>query len=261
MAKCKWCHESGPVNSFGYCDSCNDEIRRAIISTKNKLNELAATAGPGMSSEEQKKILDEVIKCRDALWVYKNKGVPFFKSDIDAMCETVYAKMGISFQFQRRPEPEKKPSGILNGVLSCAVIALMLFAGNISQEKNHEIRDLTQQLDYANSVIDTQSAQIEELQSTLDELKAPDAPVRRTFSLSNGNYVSGRDFTPGTYDIKAISGGGNVYSDNAFDGGINAIMGAEGDASFYQREYKNIYLPEGTTLTISDVKVKLTLVD
>lgn len=261
MAKCKWCHESGPVNSFGYCDSCNDEIRRTIIANKSKLEELAALAGPEMPSEEKKKILDEVIKCRDSLMVYKNKGVPFFKSDVDAMCEKVYAKMGIPFQFQQKQSPEKKSSGVLNGILSCAVIALALFAGKIAQEKNLEIKDLSQQLDYANSVIDTQSAQIEELQSTLDELKTPDAPVRRMFSLSNGNFVSGRDFTPGTYDIKAISGGGNVYSDNAFDGGINAIMGAEGDASFYQREYKNIYLPEGTTLTISDVKVKLTLVD
>lgn len=260
MAKCKWCHESGPVNSFGYCDSCNDEIRRAIISTKNKLNELAAAAKPGMSSDEQKQIIDDVVKCRDALMVYKEKRVPFFKSDVDAMCEAVYAKMGIPFQFQRKQE-QKKESKALKGFLSCLFIGFVLFCCMEYSKKIDEIEDLTQQLDYANSIIDTQNAQIEEIQSMLEELQNPEVPVRRTFSLSNGNYVAGRDFTPGTYDIKAISGGGNVYSDNAFDGGINAIMGAEGDASFYQREYKNIYLPEGTTLTISDVKVRLTLVD
>lgn len=123
-----------------------------------------------------------------------------------------------------------------------------------------EIEELTLQLDVANSITILQDMQLKELQSMLDELQNPEVSVRRVFSLSNGNYVSGRDFSPGTYDIKAVSGGGNAYSDN-FEGGINAIMGAEGDPNFYQREYKNIYLPEGTTLTISDVKVKLTLVD
>lgn len=260
MAKCKWCHESGPVNSFGYCDSCNDEIRQTIISNKNRLNELAAAANPEMSGDEKKKILDEVIQRRNALMVYKEKGVPFFKSDVDSMCETVYAKMGIPFQFQRTPKPEKSSSA-LKGFLSCVAIALVLFSVKGYLDKDREVDNLIQQLDYANSVIDTQSAQIEELQSTLDALKTPDVPVRRTFTLSNGNYISGSDFAAGTYDIKAVSGGGNVYSDNAFSGGINAIMGTEGDPTFYQREYKNISLPEGTTLTISDVKVKLTLVD
>ena len=35
----------------------------------------------------------------------------------------------------------------------------------------------------------------------------------------------GIDFPAGKYDIVAVSGGGNVSSSNAFDGGINAVMG------------------------------------
>jgi len=72
--------------------------------------------------------------------------------------------------------------------------------------------------------------------------------------LSSGNYIAGTDFPAGTYDIVAISGGGNVQSSNMFNGGINAIMGDDsyiaeyGD--FYEKEYKNIRLPDGTELRV-----------
>lgn len=260
MAKCKWCHESGPVNQYGYCDSCNDEIRRSIIANKTRLEELSQSASPGLSDEEKKKIIDEVLKCREILWGYKNKGVSFFKSDVDAMCEAVYAKMGIPFQFQRKPQ-SNQPTSIIKKLLVLVGVILFFAVYIDGQNKADEIESLNFQLDLANQIVEVQNTQIDELQAMIEEMKEPSAPVRRSFSLSNGNYVSGKDFTPGTYDIKAISGGGNVYSDNAYSGGINAIMGAEGDASFYQREYKNISLPEGTTLTITDVKVRLTLVE
>jgi len=74
------------------------------------------------------------------------------------------------------------------------------------------------------------------------------------YTFSSGNYISGEDFKPGTYTITAISGGGNVYSDNW--NGINAIMGT-GDPDFYEKEYKNITLPKGCTLSIKGVKIKL----
>lgn len=81
----------------------------------------------------------------------------------------------------------------------------------------------------------------------------------RTITFGNGNYVAGTDFEGGTYDIIAISGTGNVSSDNMFSGGINAMMGVvSGDRSdFYEKEYKNIKLPNGTTLKIDGVKIKL----
>ena len=68
------------------------------------------------------------------------------------------------------------------------------------------------------------------------------------------------DFPAGKYDIVAVSGGGNVSSSNAFSGGINAVMGTEEQnevADMYEQEYKNIDLPEGTTLTIDGVQVQL----
>lgn len=77
-----------------------------------------------------------------------------------------------------------------------------------------------------------------------------------TVQLSNGNFVAGEDFDAGTYDIIAIKGGGNVISDNLYSGGINAIMGTADDG-FYEKEYKNIKLPAGTSLTVDGVTIKL----
>lgn len=41
-----------------------------------------------------------------------------------------------------------------------------------------------------------------------------------------------------------------------FSGGLNAVMGTANDG-FYEKEYKNIKLPQGTELKISGVKIKL----
>ncbi|MEG1481599.1 hypothetical protein [Clostridium sp.] len=86
-----------------------------------------------------------------------------------------------------------------------------------------------------------------------EEQKKLDA---KTKTLGNGNYVAGKDFEPGVYDIIAVSGGGNVSSSNMYDGGLNAIMGVE-QGDMYEKEYKNIKLPDGVTLKISGVKIKL----
>lgn len=87
-----------------------------------------------------------------------------------------------------------------------------------------------------------------------------DQEITETVELGNGNFVAGEDFPAGVYNIVAVSGGGNVSSSNLYDGGINAIMGAEDQnelMDMYEPEYKNIDLPEGTTLTIDGVQVQL----
>lgn len=84
-------------------------------------------------------------------------------------------------------------------------------------------------------------------------------------SLTNGNYVAGKDFKAGMYNIVAIEGGGNVSSSNMYDGGLNAIMGSKQKIkeskdigmNIYQEEYKNIDLPKKTTLKVDGVKIKL----
>ena len=90
------------------------------------------------------------------------------------------------------------------------------------------------------------------------------APTPSTISFeqefSSGNYTAGIDFPAGVYNIVAVSGAGNVSSDNMFNGGLNAMMGTEEEnqiMDMYEQEYKNIDLPDGTTLTISGVQIQL----
>lgn len=74
--------------------------------------------------------------------------------------------------------------------------------------------------------------------------------------LSDGNYTAGTDFPAGTYNIVAVNGGGNVSSDNMFDGGLNEIMGTLYD-DMYNAEFKNATFEDGNVLTISGVTVQL----
>lgn len=78
---------------------------------------------------------------------------------------------------------------------------------------------------------------------TYDEAKA--------FELASGNYVSGKDFEPGTYNIVAVSGTGNLYSSNLYDGGINEMFGIDDGTGFYNGAINNVSMPEDTELTVS----------
>lgn len=85
-------------------------------------------------------------------------------------------------------------------------------------------------------------------------------PNTETIEIGNGNFVAGEDFPAGIYNIVAVSGGGNVSTDNMYDGGINAIMGVTSDpifADMYEKEYKNIVLSDGTTISVDGVKLQL----
>lgn len=112
---------------------------------------------------------------------------------------------------------------------------------------------------------DTQIAdlqtQISDLQSQLDEATAP--PSQKTYTFENGNYVAGKDFVAGVYDISGVSGKGSVVSDN-YENMIALMMRGNNesdDLDIYEKSYSNAYLPEGTTLTVDGVKIRLTLVE
>ncbi|WP_042273473.1 hypothetical protein [[Clostridium] dakarense] len=93
-------------------------------------------------------------------------------------------------------------------------------------------------------------------QERIAEEKRLAALEARTKTLKNGNFVAGKDFDSGTYDIVAVAGGGNVSGGSIFKGGINAIMGPADDG-FYQKEYKNIVFKDGESLKVSNVTIKL----
>lgn len=113
------------------------------------------------------------------------------------------------------------------------------------EQENKELKDLLASKEIAN---------FSKEDKVKDEVEAPVSSEE--IELSNGNYVAGENFDAGTYDVVAVKGSGNVISSNMFSGGINAMMGV-GDSEFYAKEYKNIKLPNKTTLKIDGVTVKL----
>ena len=88
------------------------------------------------------------------------------------------------------------------------------------------------------------------------QLKKREQQITEEIELKNGYFIAGQDFPAGVYDIIAISGHGNVSSDNLLDGGINAVMGTK-KSDFYEPSYKNIELPDGVELKVDGVKIKL----
>lgn len=70
--------------------------------------------------------------------------------------------------------------------------------------------------------------------------------------ISTGNYVSGKYFAAGIYNIEAVSGSGNLSTD---DVGINEVFGLDEEDV---REIKNVYLPKGIKLSLDgDMSIKL----
>lgn len=85
------------------------------------------------------------------------------------------------------------------------------------------------------------------------ERKKKEEAEAKKKQLGNGNWTCGTDFEPGTYNLIAVKGGGNVI---CIESGLNAIMGIKND-DFYQKEYSNIKFKEGDVLTINRVTIDL----
>lgn len=131
-------------------------------------------------------------------------------------------------------------------------------------KKKLEISELNQEVDSLNDKIEeaepwfemkeNEKEQIVQDNSKKEEEEKQAELDAQSVTLANGYFLVGTDIPAGTYNIEATSGGGNVISN---DGTINAIMGVANDG-FYQKEYNNIPLREGATLTVLDVTIKLT---
>ncbi|WP_041668905.1 hypothetical protein [Acetobacterium woodii] len=79
-------------------------------------------------------------------------------------------------------------------------------------------------------------------------------PAPKTIILSSGLYKSGQDFAEGTYNVVWMDGFGIVSSSNLFNKGLAEQMGFD---ALSAQEFKNLELPAGTTLTVSDLTIKL----
>lgn len=93
------------------------------------------------------------------------------------------------------------------------------------------------------------------------EAKKTVKPKPQNYDLTPGNYsVKKGDkghIQPGTYDIKCVSGSGNVIAaDNGWDDMINLIMAPKTD-DFYIHEYKNAKLNNNAKLQVENVTIKL----
>lgn len=96
---------------------------------------------------------------------------------------------------------------------------------------------------------DTLIAQEEEEKKQEEADKQAKLQAReRTFSA--GKYIVGTDIDEGTYDIQAISGGGNIFI-SPYE--LNEIMGVD-DPDFYLEYYSNASLTVG-----SEIEIKSTL--
>ena len=96
-----------------------------------------------------------------------------------------------------------------------------------------------------------------ELELTYSDItKEPSGRVYETtpkYTLTEGFYEVGRDLEPGTYNIKALSGNGNIVAlaeVNGFSTSINDIVGAQ-DGPFSLMDIKNVHLSKGENLTVT----------
>ena len=147
-----------------------------------------------------------------------------------------------------KAEPKKKKShGCLTAVL---VVVLIMLAFSVvasiigSDDKKEDTTPAMEQQaeDIVQNAVETPAAPVE-----------PET-ISVNMDLGSGNYIVGIDIPAGRYNITAVSGSGNVSSDNMYSGGINAMMGTEeanADYDLYEQEYKNISLPNGVRLSIS----------
>lgn len=94
--------------------------------------------------------------------------------------------------------------------------------------------------------------------ASADPLTPREQDISDPVQLGSGNYVAGKDFPTGIYDITAISGNGNVSSSNMYNGGLNAIMGTDASMDLYEKSYKNVEFTDGVELTVSGVNIELT---
>lgn len=268
MAKCKRCGESCFVNGCGFCDTCYDQLKITISSLKDKLTELEGLSTlPKIDENNKSEILTEVDACCAKLQEYKRMNLPFFKSSFYPTRAKIYENLGVDLA-PIKESPAKKTTFNVLGIIISVLLALCLIGLFASYIPAKEFEKLQAQLSGMSQQNSTLSAENATLKSKVTELEAAiekyqiDLKPKKIYIYENGNFTAGLDFEPGTYDIEALKGIGNVSSDNMFSGGINAIMGTKSadDYDIAEQKYSNIELPDGTVLTIRDVKIRLTKV-
>lgn len=115
-------------------------------------------------------------------------------------------------------------------------------------DKNAQIKELNVKITQLNTDIQSKNKELVSVSGKIADAKA--API----TLSAGNYICGKDFPAGTYDIRWVSGHGNFFGRG--NARISEMIGS--DPRFYIKEYKNATFSEGDTIEIKgSLKVNL----
>lgn len=284
--------DDGTVDRFGYLwyhDSLSDAIDESILLKKtidSQAKEFLGVSKDDAEIEFDKESLTKELQNSSSqiicLWTidnYADLGYSIRKTEEGATCILLTKKD--SFGNSPEPSPIVYDAELSSGNYTSGIdfpegvynFTAIKGGGNVSSDNMYNgginaimgVKDDDfYQKEYSNISlpygtklsISGVTIQIHSDSASGEPLTQREQPNTEEISLGNGNFVSGKDFPSGVYDIVAVSGGGNVSTDNMYDGGLNAIMGVKDD-DFYIKEYKNIELPEGTTLTVDRVKIKL----
>ena len=263
MAKCGRCKQESATNKSGFCDKCHTHAKEETRRAKEQLSDLIQWVERGDMDKSEalstaKGLLDDLRK----------DGIPMAPSVqelYDSLAKNTFA--GNSVQNgapamngakQSASPPTTSSTRQFNLILyiACVVFGLGMIVFGILYINAKNRAD-----NFAASLMATQ-LQVIVLEDEVAQLKLGDAAGKKSYTFTSGNYTAGVDFVPGTYDLEAISGSGNVYTS---DHTLNAIMGNEAGvqvgnvntSDFYEKTYDNIYIADGVVLSIDGVKIRM----
>lgn len=251
MGTCKRCGQESIIYKAELCPDCYKLSKNLLSEYKKSIAELIDKANPSLSAAAKEMIINNAIKLQDDAIESK---LPITKEMFRNDLKSIRKNLGL----------QEKGEGIKTKALFalCALLALFSVISSVMLAIN------ARQVNSLRADISELRSYNEYLEAENSVLRLGDTAGKKVYVLENGNYLSGKDFEPGTYDIEALSGQGTVHSSNAFEGGINAMLGNEPNqniegyntADFYEKKYVNVELPEGVALTIDKVKIRLTRV-
>lgn len=106
------------------------------------------------------------------------------------------------------------------------------------------------------------TVKIESDKASPEPLKPRNQSITETITLTNGYYTAGEDFPAGVYTLRAVEGGGNIFSEGSEETWlINEILGTEEYvkkySAIYAQEYRNVKLSEGMCLKIDGLTIEM----
>lgn len=257
MKTCKFCGELCEPYEIGFCEKCFKKIKADIKKFKTSLTALRDESF-GASEERRAEILQETKQIESQMDFYLKKKVPIPVNSIRPIIQEIYSSCEAK---QERISSKSQRIHRLHTVFAGLLIVICIVSGIGFYQFNGYVDSLMVSVQEKDTQISDLQIQISDLQSQLDEVNAP--PSQKTYTFENGNFVAGKDFVAGIYDIRGISGKGSVVSDN-YENMIALMMRGNNesdDLGIYQKSYSNAYFPEGTTLNVDGVKIRLTLVE